>query len=82
MNDFSNCDDTNALEEQIKLLEKRVTHMEKQADHLEEKLTKRREKRVKEASLTNLSPEARAEFVTQQEKEMKEGESAGLDVIL
>ncbi|CAO3609346.1 unnamed protein product [Mucor hiemalis] len=81
LNDFSNCDDTNALEEQIKLLEKRVMHMEKQADHLEEKLTKRREKRVKEASLTNLSPEARAEFVTQQEKEMKEGESAGLDVI-
>lgn len=80
-NDLSNCDDTDALNEQIKLLEKQVLHMEKQADHLEEKLTKRREKRAMEASLTNLSPEARAEFVARQEKEMKEGESAGLDVI-
>jgi hypothetical protein len=56
--------------------------MESQAEKLEAKLIKRRERRVKEASLTNLSPEARADFVAQQESDIKEGDTPDLDVIL
>jgi TolA-binding protein len=80
-NDFYTSDDPEALNQQLKQLQKQVSHMETQVNQLETKLTTRRERRAKEASLTNLSPEERADVVAQQERDIEEGETPDLDVI-
>jgi predicted nucleic acid-binding Zn-ribbon protein len=78
-------EDTEHLKKQLEKLQFQVDRMENQVVKMEHNLATRRARRNKEASLTNMTPEERAEYVIQQEKEEEEGKQENipdLDVIL
>lgn len=66
--DFYANDDTEELKKQLMLLQTQVEHMEARVKSTETKLNERREKRNKEAGLTNMTSEERAEHFKQEEE--------------
>ncbi|KAI9272492.1 hypothetical protein BY458DRAFT_435354 [Sporodiniella umbellata] len=80
LEDRFNEDDDKDLRKKIALLEQQVEQMESNVSNLQKKIHTRKEKRQKEAGITNLTPEERAQFVIDEEEEGY-GDVPDLDVI-
>ncbi|KAI8970858.1 hypothetical protein BDB01DRAFT_855156 [Pilobolus umbonatus] len=78
LNDLSFNNDPEDLKNKLEALKKQVARMEDQVVKYEEQLIKRREKRKLETSLTNMTPEERANYM---ENEVDEKELPHMDVI-
>jgi hypothetical protein len=73
-------DDADQLQKELELLQSQTNRMENQVAQMQDKLKTRKEKRILEASLTNMSPEERADHVMQQEQQQEK--TPDLDIIL
>ncbi|KAI7892108.1 uncharacterized protein EV154DRAFT_419347 [Mucor mucedo] len=78
-NDFYTSDGSEQLQKKFETLQAQVARMEAQVNDMENKLIIRKERRKLEASLTNMSPEERADHVIRQ-AEIQE-DTPDLDII-
>ncbi|ORE13998.1 hypothetical protein BCV71DRAFT_246044 [Rhizopus microsporus] len=67
-NEFAVENDEEEMRKKIAILQQQVDRMEGYVADLEEKLKDRKERRQKEANLTNMTPEQRAQYVMEEEE--------------
>ncbi|CEG68916.1 hypothetical protein RMATCC62417_05079 [Rhizopus microsporus] len=67
-NEFAVENDEEEMRKKVAILQQQVERMEGYVADLEEKLKDRKERRQKEANLTNMTPEQRAQYVMEEEE--------------
>lgn len=73
-------DNSEQLQKKLEILQLQTIRMENQVTEMQNKLTIRKERRILEASLTNMSPEERAGHAMRQEEQQEN--TPDYDIIL